>query len=61
METRLELVPVSKWGIFPEGQRPLLIAGPCSAESEVQVMQTARRLWGQCFQSRYLETAYPSK
>ena len=44
METRLELVPVSKWGIFPEGQRPLLIAGPCSAESEVQVMQTARGL-----------------
>ena len=44
MENRLELVPVSKWGIFPEGQRPLLIAGPCSAESEVQVMQTARGL-----------------
>ena len=44
MENRLDLIPVSEWGLFPEGQRPLLIAGPCSAESEVQVMQTARGL-----------------
>ena len=44
METKLDIVPVEKWGLFPEGQRPLLIAGPCSAESEVQVMQTARGL-----------------
>lgn len=44
METKLDLIPVSEWGLFPEGQRPLLIAGPCSAESEVQVMQTARGL-----------------
>lgn len=44
METKLDLIPVSEWGIFPEGQRPLMIAGPCSAESEVQVMQTARGL-----------------
>ncbi len=27
-----------------EGKRPILIAGPCSAESEEQVMQTAREL-----------------
>lgn len=44
METKLDILPVEKWGLFPEGQRPLLIAGPCSAESEVQVMQTARGL-----------------
>lgn len=40
----LELAPVSEWGLFPDGKRPLLIAGPCSAESEIQVMQTARGL-----------------
>lgn len=28
------------------GQRPLLIAGPCSAETEEQVLQTARELAG---------------
>ncbi len=44
METRLNTIPVSQWGIFPEDKKPLLIAGPCSAESEVQVMQTARGL-----------------
>ena len=44
MESRLDLIPVSEWGIFPEGKKPLMIAGPCSAESEVQVMQTARGL-----------------
>lgn len=44
MKTELDLISVNEWGIFPEGQRPLLIAGPCSAESEVQVMQTARGL-----------------
>ena len=44
MESKLDLIPVSEWGIFPEGKKPLMIAGPCSAESEVQVMQTARGL-----------------
>ena len=44
MEIKLDLVPVEKWGLFQEGHKPLLIAGPCSAESEVQVMQTARGL-----------------
>ena len=43
MERRLDIVPVGEWGIFPEG-KPLMIAGPCSAESEVQVMETARRI-----------------
>lgn len=35
------MAPVSEWGLFPDGRRPLMIAGPCSAESEIQVMQTA--------------------
>ena len=45
MGTRLELIPVGEWNIFPEGKAPMLIAGPCSAESESQVMQTAEGLW----------------
>lgn len=44
MGTRLELIPVGKWNIFPEGKAPMLIAGPCSAESETQVMRTAEGL-----------------
>lgn len=44
MGTRLELIPVGEWNIFPEGKTPMLIAGPCSAESESQVMQTAEGL-----------------
>ena len=43
MERKLETTPVSQWNLFPEGQ-PLVIAGPCSAESEIQVMETARRI-----------------
>lgn len=42
-EKRLDVIPVGEWNIFPEG-RPLMIAGPCSAESEIQVMDTARGL-----------------
>lgn len=43
MEKNLEIMPVGRWGLFPDGL-PLMIAGPCSAESEVQIMETARRL-----------------
>lgn len=43
MEKKLDLIPVSGWNLFAE-QKPLIIAGPCSAESEIQVMETARRL-----------------
>lgn len=39
----LDLVPVSEWGFFTL-PRPMIIAGPCSAESEAQVLQTARGL-----------------
>ena len=34
--------PIRTW--IPAGDRPLVIAGPCSAESEEQMMQTARAL-----------------
>lgn len=43
MET-LDIIPVSEWGFFDESIPPLVIAGPCSAESELQVMMTAKGL-----------------
>jgi len=43
MENRLEIAPLSQWGMFTE-PRPCVIAGPCSAESEIQIMETARQL-----------------
>lgn len=39
----LDLMPVSEWGFFTL-PRPMVIAGPCSAESEEQVMETAKGL-----------------
>ena len=39
----LELIPLYEWGMFTE-PRPSVIAGPCSAESEEQVMTTAEGL-----------------
>lgn len=36
---KLDIVPLSKW--LPNLKRPLVIAGPCSAETEEQVIQTA--------------------
>ena len=38
----LELEPITLPGI--EDKRPLIIAGPCSAETEEQVMSTAKQL-----------------
>lgn len=43
MERTLNLTPVTEWGFFTL-PRPMIIAGPCSAESEDQVMQTAKGL-----------------
>jgi 3-deoxy-7-phosphoheptulonate synthase len=42
MESKLKIEPLKNWEIFK--QRPLLISGPCSAETEEQVMETARQL-----------------
>ena len=36
----LNVLPIAQWGLALD--RPLLIAGPCSAESEEQVLATAR-------------------
>lgn len=44
MEQQLDIIPVSEWGFFDESIPPLVIAGPCSAESELQVMMTAKGL-----------------
>lgn len=38
----LNVLPIAQWGLGLE--RPLLIAGPCSAESEEQVLATARAI-----------------
>ena len=43
MARTLDIVPVGEWGFFTF-PRPMVIAGPCSAESEGQVMETARGL-----------------
>ncbi len=41
-QPQLNVVPMNEW--LPQSEQPLVIAGPCSAESEEQVMQTAREL-----------------
>ena len=43
MAGKLDIVPGAAWGIFTP-PRPMIIAGPCSAESQAQVMDTARGL-----------------
>lgn len=40
---KLDIVPMTEWGFFTL-PRPCTIAGPCSAETEEQVMETARGL-----------------
>ena len=47
MAKTLDIVPVGEWGFFTL-PRPMVIAGPCSAETEEQVLETARGLaaWG---------------
>ena len=42
MELKLDIDPVSSWGV--DDKRPLVLAGPCSAETEEQVLETARGL-----------------
>ncbi len=43
MEYELDIIPGTEWGFFTL-PRPMCIAGPCSAETEEQVMETARGL-----------------
>lgn len=42
MNAKLEIVPMQDW--VQTNGKPLIIAGPCSAESEEQVLETARRI-----------------
>jgi chorismate mutase len=42
MELNLNITPLSEW--LPGVKRPLIISGPCGAETEAQVMQTAKGL-----------------
>ena len=40
----LDVKNVREWDLFPVEQNPLIIAGPCSAENEKQLLETARAL-----------------
>ena len=40
---KLDVIPLYEWGMFTE-PRPSVIAGPCSAETEEQVIETAKGL-----------------
>ena len=42
-DKKLDIIPLYEWGMFTE-PRPSVVAGPCSAESEEQVMETAKGL-----------------
>lgn len=42
-DKKLEIIPMYEWGMFTE-PRPSVVAGPCSAESEEQIMETAKGL-----------------
>jgi len=42
MGTRLNILSLADW--FDTGNKPLIISGPCSAESEQQLMETGRAL-----------------
>lgn len=42
METKLEIKPIREWGLNID--RPVVISGPCSAESEEQMLETAIEL-----------------
>ena len=43
MSHELDIIPATGWGFFTL-PRPMCIAGPCSAETEEQVLETARGL-----------------
>ena len=42
-DKKFDVVPLYEWGMFTE-PKPSVVAGPCSAESEEQVMETAKGL-----------------
>lgn len=44
MAIQLDIRGCGEWGVFPGEGRPFVVAGPCSAESEEQVWETAKGL-----------------
>ncbi|MCF6171403.1 MAG: bifunctional 3-deoxy-7-phosphoheptulonate synthase/chorismate mutase type II [Bacteroidales bacterium] len=42
MSSDIDIFPLQDW--LPTGGKPLVIAGPCSAESEMQLLRTAREI-----------------
>lgn len=42
--TKLDLIETGQWGLFSDVTKPIVIAGPCSAESEQQLFETAKAL-----------------
>ena len=42
MEVKLDIEPIESWGVNPT--KPFIISGPCSAESEEQMITTAKAL-----------------
>ncbi len=42
MTVQLDIAPLDSW--LPTGGKPVIIAGPCSAETESQVMETATEI-----------------
>lgn len=42
-DKKFDIIPLYEWGMFTD-PRPSVVAGPCSAESEEQVMETAKGL-----------------
>ncbi len=44
MEKHFDIIPLNEW--LPTGNFPLVISGPCSAESREQVLSTAMQLAG---------------
>src|SRR4051812_30636671 len=42
MKLELDIIPLAEW--LPAFRKPLLITGPCSAESEEQMLDTAKQI-----------------
>lgn len=42
MTSKFDIIPISDW--FPQIETPLIIAGPCSAESREQLLNTATQI-----------------